>query len=98
VGAHTLSLKTVVARCNGLLEAEVDNEVVALSIDRGTCYGMNPVASRIWSLLSSPARICDVCATLLTEYDVGPQVCEQEVLALIEELYAEGLITTLEEK
>jgi Coenzyme PQQ synthesis protein D (PqqD) len=93
-----LSPATVVKRSNGFVEAEIDNEVVALSIEQGTCYGLNRVGSRIWKLLATPAQIGDVCATLLFEYNVDPNTCERQVLDLLEELRAEGLIATLEEK
>ena len=93
-----LSAATVVARSDGFIDAEIDNEVVALSIERGTCYGLNRVGSRIWNLLATPARIGDLCATLLTEYKVDRNVCEREVLDLLEELRGEGLITAPEEK
>jgi hypothetical protein len=92
-----LSLTTLVTRSDGFVEAELDGEVVALSIERGTCYGLNRVGSRIWGLLGSPFRIGDLCSTLLTEYRVDPDVCQREVLDLLEELRAEGLIATVDE-
>ena len=89
---------TVLARSDGFIEAEIDNEIVALSIERGTCYGLNRVGSRIWNLLATPTRISDISATLLREYRVDPTVCERQVLDLLEELRAEGLIAILGEK
>jgi hypothetical protein len=83
-------------RTDGFLSAEIGDEIVALSIERGTCYGLNRVGSRIWTLLASPMRIGDLVATLLTEYQVDPDVCERQVLDLFEELRAEGLIATVE--
>jgi Coenzyme PQQ synthesis protein D (PqqD) len=71
---------------------------MALSIEQGTCFGMNRVGSRIWTLLAKPIRIDDLCAALLAQYRVDPEVCEHQVLALLEELRAEGLIATLEKK
>jgi hypothetical protein len=91
-----LSPATMVARSDGFIEAEIDNEVVAFSIELGTCYGLNQVGSRIWNLLASPAHISDLCETLLAEYEVERGVCEHQVLDLLEELRAEGLITILE--
>jgi hypothetical protein len=81
-----------------LIETAIDDEVVALSIERGTCYGLNRVGSRIWNLLEKPVRISDLCATLVAAYEVNPDICERQVLDLLEELRAEGLIETLEEK
>ncbi len=89
---------TVVACRDGFIEAEIDEEILALSIEHGTCYGMNRVSSRIWNLVAKPIRICDLCAALLAVYRVNPEVCERQVLDLLEELRAEGLIATVEEK
>jgi hypothetical protein len=95
---NPLSNATVVARSDALIDSQIDGEIVALSIERGTCYGLNHVGSRIWGLIASPARIADVCSTLLAEYKVDPDVCERQVLDLFEELRAEGLIETLEQR
>ncbi len=93
-----LSPATMVARYSGFIEAEVNNEVVALNVENGTCYGLNLVGSRIWNLLTAPVRIQDICARLQTEYKVEPGVCERQVIDLLEELRAEGLITTSDEE
>jgi hypothetical protein len=89
---------TVVACRDGFIEAEIDEEIVALSIEQGNCYGMNRVASRIWNLLAKPIRISDLCEMLVASYRVDPDVCKRQVLDLLEELRAEGLIATLEDK
>jgi hypothetical protein len=93
-----LTPATVVVRSDGLIEAEIENEIVALSIEKGTCYGLNQVGSRIWRLLADPIHISDICAQLLAEYKVEPRACECQVLDLLEELRAEGLITTPKER
>ena len=85
-------------RCDGFIEAEIDNEIVALNIERGTCYGLNSVGSRIWNLLERPVRISDLCATLVSEYDVDATVCERQVLDLLDELRSEGIVAPLGEK
>jgi Coenzyme PQQ synthesis protein D (PqqD) len=93
-----LQLSTKVARNDGFIEAAIDDEIVALSIEQSTCYGMNRIASRIWTLLARPIRISDLCATLLATYKVERDVCECQVLDLLEQFRAEGLIAVLEER
>ena len=88
---------TVVARRDAVVEREIDDEILALSIEQGICYGMNRVASRIWKLLAKPTRICDLCTTLLAAYRVDSDACERQVLDLLEELRTEGLIVAVEE-
>ena len=93
-----LSPTSVIAQSDGLVQAAIDNEIVLLSIADGTCYGLNRVGSRIWNLLAAPARIGDLCATLLAEYRIDPGACERQVLDLLEELRTEGLVAASEEK
>jgi len=93
-----LSLTTVVVRNPSLVEAEIDQEVVTLNIETGSCYGLNSVASRIWSLVAAPIRGAEVCAQLIREFEVEPNTCEHQVLELLEELRAEGLISPLADK
>jgi hypothetical protein len=92
-GMSSLSSASVVVRRDGLVQAEIDGEVVTMSIEHGTCYGLNQVGSRIWNLLEKPTRIGVLCETLLSEYRVDPDVCERQVLDLLEELRTEGLIS-----
>src|SRR5262249_18340539 len=94
----SLSLTTFVVRNPGLVEAEIDREIVALNIETGNCYGLNSVGSRIWWLLAEPIRGVDLCAQLIEELQVQPNICESQVLELLEELRTEGLISTLPDK
>jgi hypothetical protein len=93
-----LSVCSVVSRKAGVIEAEIEGEVVALNIETGTCYGLNQAGSRIWHMLATSARISDICEALLAEYSVGSDDCERQVLDLLEDLYSEGLIAPIEEK
>ncbi len=89
-----LNASTVVTRTSGLIESTIDNEIVALNIETGTCYGLNAVGSRIWTLLANPIRISEICATLVDEYQVEAATCEGEVLDLIGHLLEENLVIT----
>ncbi len=52
----------------------------------------------MWKLLARPARIGDLCRTLLDDYRIYSSICERQVLDLLEGLRAEGMIAALEEK
>jgi hypothetical protein len=93
-----LSVYSVVSRKAGIIEAEIEGEVVALNVETGTCYGLNQVGSRIWHMLATSPRISDICEALLAEYSVDSDDCERQVLDLLENLYTEGLIAPIEEK
>lgn len=87
---------SVVTRSDALLTAEVDGELIAMSVDHGACYGMNPVGTRIWALLAEPRTIDSLCAQLAEEYDVDLATCRRDVLDLLETLGAEQLVTVKE--
>ena len=85
-----------IIRCDDLLEADVNGEIVALHVEKGQCYGMNAVASRVWALLAEPTSPDQICARLSAEFDVDAETCRTDVAALIAELRSEGLIQPAE--
>ena len=91
--ASDLTGDSIVARNDGLLTAEVDGELMAMSVERGVCYGLNAVGTRIWALIEEPRTIDELCAQLLSEFEVDPAQCRSELVSLIEDLRAEGLAT-----
>ena len=96
--SRSLTSTSTVARSDGFLNAEIDGEVVALNIERGVCYALNHVASRIWALIVQPIRIGELCTALVTKYAVDQATCERQVVDLLEELRAEGVITSSEDE
>jgi hypothetical protein len=82
----------LVSRREGLVEAEVDGEIVALHVDKGTCYGFNNTATAIWKLLETPRRLDEICAALAGDFEVEPEECERDVLALLRDLESDGLV------
>jgi hypothetical protein len=81
----------IIVRSEALLSAEVDGELMAMSVERGMCYGLNGVGTRIWALIAEPRTVDDLCAQLRAEYDVGDEECRRDVVDLLEALRAEGL-------
>jgi DNA-binding transcriptional regulator GbsR (MarR family) len=81
-----------IARREGLIEAEVDGELVALHVENGTCYGFNGTATRVWSLLAEPMTLDELCGALTAEFDVDAETCRADVSELLRELESDGLI------
>jgi hypothetical protein len=89
----TLSLTSLVKSANDLISAPVNSEVVILSVERGTYYGLDEIGTEIWQRLESPVRIDMLCEDLAAKYAADRQTIERDVLALLESLFAEGLVT-----
>jgi hypothetical protein len=69
-----------------------DGDVVILSLENGVYYGLNEVGAHIWKLIQQQLSVRQLSDTLLGEYDVDAEQCYQEVVRLLHELLAQGLL------
>lgn len=83
---------TLYARSPDAIFSEVEGEFVALNIEKGQCYGMDSIASKVWSLIDVPRSIEEICAALESLYDVDPATCRADVESLLNSLSREGLV------
>ena len=89
---NTLTTDSMLCRCTEPLAAEVDGEMVLMSIERGNYYGLDSIGSDIWHRLEQPVRVSDLVAALATDYDGDASVIECDVLALLTKLLENGLV------
>ncbi|MEA3065097.1 MAG: hypothetical protein QOJ27_1543 [Sphingomonadales bacterium] len=87
-----MTQELIVSRRAELIETEVDGELVALHVDKGTCYGFNGTATRIWGLIERPRRLSELRDDLVREFDVDPELCERQLGDLLKELEVDGLV------
>jgi hypothetical protein len=87
---------TMFAQATSLLQAEVDDELVALDVRLGKCFGFNPVATSVWKLLAHPRSFAELRRELLEGYDVDAERCTEELAALLHELVELGLAKLVE--
>jgi hypothetical protein len=71
----------------------MDDEVVILSVERGSYFGLDEIGSEIWQRLESPIRVEALCDALVAKYDADRSTIERDVLALLERLAAEDLVS-----
>jgi hypothetical protein len=88
----TLSGDTLVRRTATIVFAELDDELLAVDAPRGFLYSLNASGAQIWSALSEPATVHDLCARLLAVYDVDDATCRRTVIALLDRMCDEGLV------
>jgi hypothetical protein len=78
-------------RARMLLEAEVDDELVALDERQGLCFGFNNVATSVWKLIEQPRSLAYIESALRQEYEVPADQCVAEVRQLLDDLVERGL-------
>lgn len=66
-------------------------EAIILNLESGVYFGLNEVGARIWTLLLEH-DLGTAVATLTAEYDAPADEIERDVLALVNELVAKGLV------
>jgi hypothetical protein len=79
-------------RNGSILFGDIGDDIVALSLERSLCYGMENVTAAVWSLLEQPLSADELCARLLEQYDVPPDRCRSDIAVLLAELEKEGLV------
>lgn len=86
-----ISENSTIFAVSNLISKRLDSGDVYLIKD-GIAFGLNPVAERIWELIQQPIRVNQVREALLREYEVDFEQCNQELLELLGELAANGLV------
>jgi hypothetical protein len=76
----------------GALCRVLDEQAVILHLDTGTYYSLNAVGTEIWGRLDGASTVADLVRFVCETYDVEPDRGQQDVLELLDDLSAEGLI------
>jgi len=79
------------------VSSNLDGEAAILNLKNGVYYGLDPVGARIWSLIQEPTTVAELRDAIVEEYEVEPDRCERDLLALLRDLAAEGLIEVRDE-
>jgi hypothetical protein len=89
---------TVVSITPEQVASPLVNEMAILNLKNEAYYTLNPVGARVWELLAAPRRVDELRDALIARYDVAPERCERELIALLEEMRREGLIEVQDSK
>ena len=73
----------------------VGDETVLLNLETQSYYGLDPVGGRVWTLLGETGNLRAVFESMASEYEVAEQDLERDILRLVLELHAKGLLQSL---
>jgi coenzyme PQQ synthesis protein D (PqqD) len=75
---------TIISRSPSVVTAEIDGEVVMMSIEQGQYFGLDDIGSDIWKRLDPPCAFADLIERLAADYDADRDSIAADVRALLE--------------
>jgi hypothetical protein len=82
----------VVCAASSQVSSRVGDEIAILGLDQGVYYGLNSTGARVWDLLQTPIRVREICAALVTEYEVDEDAARRDLVDILARLHDAGLI------
>lgn len=77
---------------NLLSTALMEGELVMMDMSQGKYFGLNPLASHIWSLLASPKSLDDLVVDLMSQFDVTEDECRTDTELFLQQLVDKQLV------
>jgi hypothetical protein len=74
---------TVISRSPSVLTAEVDGEIVMMSIEQGRYFGLDDIGSDIWKRLDTPCSFAELIDRLAGDYDADRAAIAADVRVLL---------------
>jgi hypothetical protein len=75
-----------------VLFRELDGESVLLNLKTESYLGLDTVGTRMWAVFTSHPTIQAAFETLLSEFEVAPDVLRRDVENLLEQMIEHGLV------
>jgi len=75
-----------------LLSAEVDSEVVIMSLSEGSYFGLDDIASEIWRRIDQGSSLSALVANLVQDYDAPSETIATEVVELLRRMAEHNLV------
>ena len=70
----------------------IGEEAVLLNLKSEQYFGLDPIGTRMWQVLTASKSIQSAFDTLLAEYEVTTDVLRRDLTDLLEKLLAHGLV------
>lgn len=90
--SRDIDLDTPVVAAQAVVAAGHPGETVILEPGSSAYFGLDEVGTRVWEEIQKPVKVSTLVDTLESEYDVDRPTLEHDLLALLREMAARGLI------
>jgi Coenzyme PQQ synthesis protein D (PqqD) len=92
-----ISTDSIIVVSRDQVSCELAGEAAILDLKQGVYYGLDQVGSTVWQMLSEPRRVSEIRDELLELYDVEPEQCAADLIRLLDDLSARGLIQLVDD-
>ncbi len=76
----------IVQQSPSCLAANVQDDMVLMSIERGQYVALDPIGKDIWERLATPCRVDALCRAMVADYDADEAVITADVLEFLDKL------------
>ena len=81
-----------ISRSPSVLVAEVDGEIVMMSIEQGRYFGLDDIGSDIWKRIDPPCSFAELIDRLAADYDADRAIIAADVCALLLRMAAHDVV------
>jgi hypothetical protein len=89
-----ITAETVLCRAPELFSAELHDEVIIMSVQKGAYYGMNEVGRFLWERLAEPVTAGALIDAVQEAFEVDANTCRADVLKVLGKMAEEGFLET----
>lgn len=88
-----MNIDAIIVKSEDMLDANVGDSTVLMSITTGTYIELNQFGFAIWKALNACPTCADVVETIMRQFEVDKSVCTVDVIEFVSSLRDEGLVT-----
>lgn len=79
-------------KAEGYVSTGVEDDVVLMSLEAGSYYGIGGAGGAVWAMLDEPRSEAELVEGVMAAYAVDRETCTADVRAFLADLKAKGLV------
>jgi len=91
-----ISDPSVVVASKDQFSCPLGDDTVILDVKAGLYFSLDNVGAMVWQLIQQPKSVREIREAILETFEVEPEVCERDLLALLRDLAGRKLIEILD--
>lgn len=76
----------------GIIQTELDTDIVLMHLDQGVYFSLNEVGACIWKELASGASVEQLCEVVSRQFEVDRETVQRDIISILESLKEEDLV------